>query len=552
MSFANSLHPRSLGRGTLAVLVATTALWVGCSDRPDSGLTAPEPGAAAIPAARPPGQEWNAALEAQARHQERLLAIRGVTGVGVGRDADGRPAIRVYLSAPGRRAAVPARLDGVPVAVRVTGAFRALGSTDRLARPIPIGVSTGNAGSCSAGTNGARVTNGADVFALSNNHVYALQNQAPIGSSIVQPGLFDTDCAFDPADVIGTLADFEPIHADCVTFGPVVLSCSTNNEIDAAIALTTTEMMGVSTPADGYGTPLPSTAPASPGQPVQKYGRTTQHTTGSVDAVNVTIHVQYEEGVARFVNQVTVSGNSFLGPGDSGSLLVGLPNPNPVGLLFAGNQDGSMAIANPIEAVLDRFGVSIDDGGDAPPPAATGTIVGQVTSQADGAPIEGATVSVVGTGQSDATDASGAYLIADVAEGDHTVIASASGFEDGSQAVTVTAEATSTADFALAPVPPDPAMSLSSIDPNTMAAGTTETVVVFGANIPQGSQLSFEGGSGPAPTASFETVLSTNDALVAAVTAGKGGPKGTRTWDAVVTAPDGARAVLPGAFRVVK
>ena len=33
---------------------------------------------------------------------------------------------------------------------------------------------------------------------------------------------------------------------------------------------------------------------------------------------------------------------------------------NPVGLLFAGNADGTMAIANPIDSVLDHFGVVID------------------------------------------------------------------------------------------------------------------------------------------------------------------------------------------------
>jgi hypothetical protein len=50
----------------------------------------------------------------------------------------------------------------------------------------------------------------------------------------------------------------------------------------------------------------------------------------------------------------------FIGAGDSGSLLVTNPGKNPVGLLFAGTSDGKLAVANPIEAVLDSFGVTVD------------------------------------------------------------------------------------------------------------------------------------------------------------------------------------------------
>ena len=75
---------------------------------------------------------------------------------------------------------VPTTLDGVPVRTVVTGMIVARSATLRYPRPVPIGVSTGLA-DVATGTLGARVTNGANVYALSNNHVFAGVNAASIG-----------------------------------------------------------------------------------------------------------------------------------------------------------------------------------------------------------------------------------------------------------------------------------------------------------------------------------------------------------------------------------
>ena len=48
------------------------------------------------------------------------------------------------------------------------------------------------------------------------------------------------------------------------------------------------------------------------------------------------------------------------------------------------------------------------------------------------------------------TDATGYYLVTDVPEGDYTVTASATGYQDASQSVTVTGNLTTTVNFALA------------------------------------------------------------------------------------------------------
>jgi hypothetical protein len=93
---------------------------------------------------------------------------------------------------------------------------------------------------------------------------------------------------------------------------------------------------------------------------VKKSGRTSGLTKGTISAVNVTVDVSYGSGkTARFVNQILVTPGSFLAGGDSGSLMVEDVDaaPRAVGLLFAGSS--SVAVANPIQAVLGAFTVTM-------------------------------------------------------------------------------------------------------------------------------------------------------------------------------------------------
>lgn len=317
---------------------------------------------AAVAAAAPQGPPGLAqAIAVQERHTDALLARDGVVGTAATVQR-GRGMV-VVLAARAGIAGIPRSLEDVPVVVRVTGRIGAIlpkapgggGKVDpksRFARPVPIGVSTGNEGECSAGTIGARVRSGSNVYALSNNHVYALENSAPIGSDVLQPGRFDTGCApIDPADVIGQLSSFVTI----------VFSTGANNRVDAAIAATTTAQVGNATPSNGYGTPTSATTAAAVNMAVQKYGRTSSLTKGTITMVNATVNVGYGSGTARFVDQIIVeSKKPFIKPGDSGSVLVTNPGASPVGLLFAGNQNGSLAVANRIQDVLSALGVTVD------------------------------------------------------------------------------------------------------------------------------------------------------------------------------------------------
>ncbi len=294
--------------------------------------------------------------EVKARHAEAFMAEKDVVGIGVGLNDQGYNAVVVLLETGVGR--IPEQLEGVPVHRIVTGKIEALKGptrppsfdpTGRFRPTIPIGVSTGNIGECSAGTIGCRLNGG---YALSNNHVYALENAASVGSKIVQPGRYDTGCATNDADIIGELSVAPMIHFD------------TTNLVDAAMAaIDSSVTLLKSTPADGYGTPKSETTDPVLGAAVQKYGRTSRLTKGQIVGVDVDVKVGYTNGVAAFRGQIMVASprGAFIKAGDSGSLLV-TDEREPVGLLFAGNTSGKYAWANDIDDVLLALGGMTIDG----------------------------------------------------------------------------------------------------------------------------------------------------------------------------------------------
>jgi hypothetical protein len=131
--------------------------------------------------------------------------------------------------------------------------------------------------------------------------------------------------------------------------------------VDAAIAATTTPSSAKHAGRRLQAPRKSQTTVAAVNDAVQKYGRTTKLTKGTITAINATVNVGYSLGTALFVNQIVVYGNKpFIKAGDSGSLLVTDPGRNPVGLLFAGTSSGKYAIANQIDDVLTALGVTID------------------------------------------------------------------------------------------------------------------------------------------------------------------------------------------------
>src|SRR5712664_3478958 len=356
---------RGLIRGAIVVLIAAApAVWYACSDSASNSPAGPAlPVTRLMPDLRP-------AIAAQRRHTEALLEIPGVIGTAVTVQPDGRAGMLLLLERSGITG-LPLILDGIPVTQRVTGRLMALSDPTKRQRPAPMGFSVGHP-AITAGTIGARVRDALGyVYILSNNHVLANSNGASIGDPEYQPGPFDGGTA---ADQIATLSDFQ------------VISFAANgaNTIDAAIALSTTSVLDNATPADdGYSMPnstifgdvngdgLFDDRNALLSLNVQKYGRTTRLTHGQITGVSATVTICYAvDGftctkTARFVDQLIISPGGFSNGGDSGSLIVtDDANLNPVGLLFAGSS--TVTIANRIDLVLLRFGVTID--GFAPPP----------------------------------------------------------------------------------------------------------------------------------------------------------------------------------------
>lgn len=231
--------------------------------------------------------------------------------------------------------------------------FQALSFTAR-ERPASGGCSIGHV-DITAGTLGCLVRDklsGQPVI-LSNNHVLANSNNAAVGDLIIQPG--DADGGAAPADTIATLTRFYPISFEA----------GVNNLIDAAIA-TPVNPADVEHAIKDVGAGVPAQTRdigvADLGTFVKKSGRTTEHTTGYVDAVGFTGTIKY--GMfekANFVDQIVIEAplaeEDISQPGDSGSAVLD-ENDNLIGLLFAGSErdDGAgepaTAIVNPIKHVF--------------------------------------------------------------------------------------------------------------------------------------------------------------------------------------------------------
>ena len=82
-------------------------------------------------------------------------------------------------------------------------------------------------------------------------------------------------------------------------------------------------------------------------------------------------------------------------------------------------------------------------------PAETGTVRGTVTDTTSGAPVGGAQVFVRGTVIQALTDEAGAYSLANVPLGEQVIVVRLVGFEEARKTVTITANRTTTLDFAL-------------------------------------------------------------------------------------------------------
>jgi len=209
------------------------------------------------------------------------------------------------------------------------------------------------------------------VYLVSNNHVIANENDARKGNAIVQPGTLDlTDTELELMNSIDRLRDRLRI-AKLSAWVEIVFPTSTSvkfNDVDCAIAEVDNDRRSVAEIARvGLGGVSRGLGPRYRidtetgrvvGSPrVYKVGRTTGLTEGEVVALDVMVDVEYNEGVARFRNQIAIrptqdNGGPFSAAGDSGSGIYNAEH-KLVALLFAGST--TRTLANPAGSVINAL-----------------------------------------------------------------------------------------------------------------------------------------------------------------------------------------------------
>jgi hypothetical protein len=327
--------------------------------------------------------EVQTAMAAQNSVTPSLMQQPGILGTAVGLSDDGTTNVTVLVDREAKNgadvtASVPRQIGSVKVQVEVTDKFRAaIGSampdqttgmphTAKQTPPIQLGTSGGWSkdlanGFCCGGTLGALVSIAGVQYVLSNYHVLEADIVpggngivAMTGDPVIQPGLIDVNCSAAGAQTVATL---------------VKKSSLPGSNVDCSIGQVVPGMVDSSGKILEIGTVSKTTVPAALRQKVKKSGRTSGLTQSTVNGLNATVSVTYENECAggtaftkTFTGQIVVKSSiskPFISPGDSGSLMVdGLrKNPHPVGLLYASSS--TAAIAQPIDEVLTFLGATM-------------------------------------------------------------------------------------------------------------------------------------------------------------------------------------------------
>ena len=368
-----SLQQRFYAFLGIGVLVLTIGLW-GCSESDKSPVSSDASFAGQLSLKNPAVQS---VMAVQIRHTKALMARADVIGTATTINEAGLPAVMILVTSESARLAAPTELDGVPVRVVLTdpiipmkgrpsgGGDDGVSHTAIQTPPIQLGTSGGwrfdlANGFCCGGTLGSLIQVGVNKRILSNYHVFEADIvnggngiTATTGDPVIQPGLIDIGCSANNAQDVATL---------------VVTSSLPGNNVDCSSANIISGMVDESGAILEIGTISATTVGAFIGQDVKKSGRTTGLSRSSVDGLNATVNITYNNECAggtafteTFTGQIIIlnKGSKFLAGGDSGSLMVEdlTTDPKAVGLLFAGSR--KIAIANPIDEVLSFLGASM-------------------------------------------------------------------------------------------------------------------------------------------------------------------------------------------------
>ena len=226
---------------------------------------------------------------------------------------------------------IPSEIEGVKTDVVEIGRIKKLQGYRERYRPAPAGVSTSRADQNAAGTIGwFMVDEDGNIYLLSNNHVWANENNASQGDPIVQPGILDGG---DPEnDVIAELYDWIDIDF-----------AGNPNTVDVAIAIPL-DLSQVYTSIMVVGGVTGKADPVQDSK-AKKVGRSTGYTEGTIIDTSATLNVDYDSGTALFQDVFIVQGEDIIvQQGDSGSPVLDEQG-RFLGLLFAGSDDGKTLVA---------------------------------------------------------------------------------------------------------------------------------------------------------------------------------------------------------------
>jgi hypothetical protein len=320
--------------------------------------------------------------EIQARRQHEIMQLPGVNGIGIGRDKNsGELVFLVVVDKHAPMPPLPERIEGVPVVVerheRIMLQEGGLGCVPCHADPQPLPVEMGNSQftdllcqACTMGFKACDLDTRRLVF-VTNDHCSAdatrCEGSAPLGTRITSPAPFDNfpRCTLN-VGCNGTTCTLGADIGDVSENGTI--TCGASDTVDASVVdsddtLTSNTIRDIGTPSTIPGTVMP-------GDMVQKSGRTTGLTFGTVGSVNFMFSLSYVCcATVTFVGQILVNADDGCSDppcvwsqgGDSGSaVLTRADPPQIVGLHFAGTPDGSVGIANQIRDVLNRFNLTLD------------------------------------------------------------------------------------------------------------------------------------------------------------------------------------------------
>ncbi|MCY1074108.1 hypothetical protein [Archangium lansingense] len=315
------------------------------------------------------GAERDAALAAvellkpiQARSQAKILSVPGVFGLGIGLDrTTGRFVFQAFVDKSKPLPTLPPALEGVPLrVVRDTPPVAVDGGSacmpchaNQLVLPVEMGnsgrpVAAGSScGSCTMGFKACEPQTGNTVWVTAAHcatDATLCPGTAPVGTASYHSSPGDAFFQCNLTTNVGSVSLQAP---------PVP-----NGTVDAVsvvsdVSLTFPSVRDIGGLAVTTGTPLL-------GDDVQKSGRTTGKTTGSVDATNTAVMISYNCGAITLNQQVRIvdtTGDIFCTGGDSGSGVFDMGSPaQVVGLLVARNAAGTTCWANTASNVLSALG----------------------------------------------------------------------------------------------------------------------------------------------------------------------------------------------------